>query len=351
MTLQLAAGDLRTADFDYELPRELIAQAPTEPRDAARLLVLDRATARISHRVVRELDQLLRAGDLLVANRTRVLPARLIGRKRVGGGRVELLLLKEHAHGRWEAFVRPGRRLKPGTEVEVLAADGALRVQVGEMLPGGRRLVQLDEASPSRVGPFTLGVLPLPPYIKGWQGDPERYQTVYGDVLGSVAAPTAGLHFTPGLLTRLQRMGVGLELVTLHVGPDTFRPIRAERVLEHDMHAEWASVPAQTLASISATRSRGGRVVAVGTTTVRAIESVAGLDESGGWSGWTRLFIMPGYEFRRVDALLTNFHLPRSTLLLLVSAFAGRDRISAAYDEAVRRRYCFYSFGDAMLIW
>jgi S-adenosylmethionine:tRNA ribosyltransferase-isomerase len=339
----------RTADFDYELPAELIAQSPAEPRDSARLLVLNRSNERPEHRVVRDLDQLLRPGDLLVANRSRVWPARLIGRRSDSGGRVEALLLRQDSAGAWQALVKPGRRLRPGTRVAFEREGRRVEALVGaRQSDGGRLLSVLAPAESNDL--LTVGETPLPPYIQGWSGDPERYQTVFADRPGSAAAPTAGLHFTPRLLSCLAERGVRFETITLHVGTDTFRPIRAELIEEHELHAEWAEVPAELLAAAAETRRRGGRVVAVGTTAVRALESAATCATSTGWSGWTRLFIRPGYRFQLVDALITNFHLPRSSLLLLVSALAGRERILAAYREAVAQRYRFYSFGDAMLL-
>ena len=342
---------LRTDDFDFDLPAELIAQTPAEPRDSARLLVLNRESGRLDHRVFRELDQLLQPGDLLIGNRSRVWPARLVGRRSDTGGRVGALLLRQAAGGDWEALVRPGRRLQPGTRVVFERAGHSVEVEIRARLASGGRLLRVLEPADSS-DLLDVGATPLPPYIRGWSGDPERYQTVYGDRLGSSAAPTAGLHFTPDLLDRLMRRDIGFDFVTLHVGTDTFRPIRATMVDEHEMHAEWAEVPAGVLARISETRARGGKVVAVGTTAVRGLESAAAAAAAGGdgWSGWTRLFIRPGHHFVLVDALITNFHLPRSSLLLLVSALAGRENILSAYREAVSRHYRFFSFGDAMLL-
>ncbi len=336
--------DSRTSDFDYDLPRELIAQQPLEPRDAARLLVLDRATRTVAHHAVRDLPLLLRRGDTLVVNRSRVIPARVHGRL-AGGGRAEVLLLRRLEPGRWRALARPARRLRAGATISL--EDGlTLRVTaVGEA--GLRDLAVEGSARDLDEALLRQGGMPLPPYIRGWRGDPERYQTVYADVDGSAAAPTAGLHFTPELLERSRRAGIGRATVTLHVGLDTFRPVAVDDPSAHRMHAEWYEVPSETAAAVEATRARGGRVVAVGTTSVRALESWA---STGSAEGWTRLFIRPGYPFGVVDTLLTNFHLPRSTLLMLVSAFAGRDLVLAAYAEAVRERYRFFSFGDAMLI-
>jgi S-adenosylmethionine:tRNA ribosyltransferase-isomerase len=340
-------SEARTADFDYELPRELIAQTPAEPRDAARLMVVDRRTGRLAHHTFAQLDQLLTPKDLLVANRTQVMRARLVGQRVGSGGRAEALLLRQTGEHEWDALVRPGRRLQPGSLVEFARNGNRLVAEVGSRLSGGRRRLRIAEPSVNAEQLLALGEAPLPPYIDSWSGELERYQTVYADRPGSAAAPTAGLHFTPRLLARLREIDVGLEFITLHIGPDTFRPIRAGSLASHRMHAEWAEVPGETTAAIRTTRERGGRIVAVGTTTVRALESVAAEEQQ---SGWTRLFIRPGHRFQWVDALITNFHLPRSTLLVMVSAFAGRQRVMAAYREAIEREYRFYSFGDAMLL-
>jgi S-adenosylmethionine:tRNA ribosyltransferase-isomerase len=344
--------NLQTAAFDYELPGELIAQTPVEPRDSARLLVLERASGKISHHVFCDLDRLLCPVDLLIANRTRVLPARLYGRRIGTGGRVEALLLRKRGASAWEALVRPDRRLPPGTQVAFNGADRSVLAEVGQRLSGEVRVLSMRQALEANYL-LELGKQPIPPYIKAWSGDPERYQTVYGDRPGSVAASTAGLHFRPELLSRLREAGIRTEFITLHVGTDTFRPIRTETISAHQMHAEWAEVGGRTLVEIDNCRRRGGRVVAVGTTTVRALETAiaAGNDHAGkGWSGRTSLYITPGFRFRGIDALITNFHLPRSTLLVLVSAFAGREAVLAAYREAIARRYRFYSFGDSMLV-
>jgi S-adenosylmethionine:tRNA ribosyltransferase-isomerase len=335
---------MRTADFDYHLPEELIAQAPAEPRDAARLLVLERSSGALDHRRVRDLPEILRPRDLIVVNRSRVLPARIVGRL-PGGGRAELLLLRRRAPGQWQALCRPARRLRAGTRVTVTADVEVHVVAAGE---GGLREVLAESAAADRdAALLAAGTVPLPPYIRGWAGDPERYQTVFGDVEGSAAAPTAGLHFTPDLLARLQGAGVGLAKLVLHVGLDTFRPVTEDDPAAHRLHREWYTVPPETGDLVAATRAQGGRVVAVGTTAVRALEAWAATGEA---EGWTDLFVRPGHRFRMVDALLTNFHLPRSTLLMLVSAFAGREQALAAYGEAIRRRYRFFSFGDAMLL-
>lgn len=348
--------------FTYELPPELIAQAPATPRDSSRLLVLDRATGLATHATFREIGRWLRPGDLLVANRSRVVPARLRGRRVPSGGRVELLLLRRVGPGCWEALVRPGKNLAPGTRVELAPH---LSATIVERTAAGGRLIRFErEASDDAVGGsvkdgdvdaavLTLGSLPLPPYIRDFSGDPERYQTVYGDALGSAAAPTAGLHFTPELLSDLRTRGVGFATVTLHVGLDTFRPVKAPDLREHEIHSEVCAVPEETARAVAETKARGGRVVAVGTTTVRSLETAAAAFAGApltAWSGDTRLYILPGHRFRAVDAIITNFHLSGSTLLALVSAFAGRERVLAAYAEAIERRYRFFSFGDAMLI-
>ena len=343
---------LRLSEYDYELPPELIAQEPIEPRDAARLLVLDRRTGRIEHRIFREIGDYLQPGDLLVVNDSRVLPARLFGR-RATGGQVELLLLQASSDGHWEALARPARRLRRGEVIAILPRESEhaqlAPATIVERLEEGRVLVQLPPEVLDALDRY--GHVPLPPYIRRGLRDPERYQTVYARELGSVAAPTAGLHFTPELLERLQRLGVGLARVTLHVGLGTFKPVHVEDVRQHRMHAEWYHVPAETLSAIRSTRERGHRVVAVGTTSARTLESISDrLDEPGDLTGWTDLFIVPGHRWRVVDALITNFHLPRSTLLLLVCSFAGRELIFRAYREAVERGYRFYSFGDATLI-
>ena len=343
----MRVDDLRTDAYDYDLPPELIAQQPVEPRDAARLMVVDRATGRIEHRVFRELPELLAAGDLLVANRSRVIPARLHGHRVPTGGAAELLLLRALGEGRWEALVRPGKRLAVGSRIGFGERDVfAEVVERGDA--GGRVIRFVDAAGRALEGAgfdrwlAGAGQMPLPPYIRAPLGDPERYQTVYAREPGSAAAPTAGLHFTPELLFRLRDGGVEMAHVTLHVGLDTFRPVEVEDVREHHIHSEWCELSVETATRIG----RARRVVAVGTTAVRVLET------SGGepFRGDTRLFVYPGYEFRVVDALITNFHLPRSSLLMLVSAFAGRELIRRAYEVAVAERYRFFSFGDAMLI-
>jgi S-adenosylmethionine:tRNA ribosyltransferase-isomerase len=338
--------------FDYPLPAEAIAQEPLPERDAARLLVLDRARDSLEHRVFRDLPDLLAPGDLLVLNRTRVFPARLNAR-RAGGGAAEILLLRPIDEALWEAFVRPGRRLRRGDRVEV-GESFHVRLESEAQPPDGRRQVVLEAAGESIERAIErFGHTPLPPYVRrpDRPADRERYQTVYARESGSVAAPTAGLHFTPALLTRLQESGIELAEVLLHVGPGTFRPVSVENVDDHRVAAEPFQVPPSAAAAVAKARERGRRVVAVGTTTVRTLESAAG--PAGGIearAGETDLVIVPGYRFHVVDALVTNFHLPRSSLLLLVASLAGRERILSAYAEALRLGYRFYSYGDAMLV-
>lgn len=347
---------MRLADFDYALPPGLIAQHPATPRDASRLLVVDRATGQFAHRVFSEITDFLRQDDVLVLNDTRVVPARLRGRRPGTGGAVEILVLRHAGGDWWEAMVRPGHRLQPGAVVEV--GPEGVQVEIGESPRQGRRLVRPRADGRRLVRPSAgwrmpellrrAGEMPLPPYIRERLDDPERYQTVYAREEGAVAAPTAGLHFTTALLQRLGAQGVQTVTLTLHVGPGTFQPVTAEDVRDHRMDAEHYTI---TPSAAEAINARRGRLVAVGTTAVRALETAAapkGLVASG--QGWTDLFIVPGFEFRAVQALVTNFHLPRTTLLMLVCAFAGRELILRAYGEAIRERYRFYSFGDAMLI-
>jgi S-adenosylmethionine:tRNA ribosyltransferase-isomerase len=332
-------------EYDYDLPPELIAQTPAERRDASRLLVLDKHTGALEHRLFRDLPSLLRPGDALVFNDTRVLHARLRGRRETTGGAAELLLLRPRGEGLWEAMARPGRRLREGEE---LLLDSGARVRIRTRLEGGTVEVELPPEVAEHLDAH--GELPLPPYIRDYQGDPERYQTVYARSEGSVAAPTAGLHFTEGTLESLAERGVSLQYITLHVGMGTFKPVQVENVEDHRMHSELYCVPEGLVVGLSRTRARGGRVVAVGTTTARSLEAVALQPEQAGRWGETDIFIRPGHRWRLVDGLITNFHLPRSTLLMLVSALAGRERVMRAYEEAVRERYRFYSFGDAMLV-
>lgn len=347
---------MKTADFDYELPAELIAQTPASPRHASRLMVVERATGQIAHRHFYEIVEYLRPGDLLVANDSRVIPARLYGRKVPTGGRVEILLLAKRGERLWEALMR-GKHLVPGTVVALDAAGDApaLTCRVVEVTEAGSRLLEFE--TPVEPWLEKIGTVPLPPYIHVPLEDRERYQTVYARVSGSVAAPTAGLHFTPELMEQVQALGARFVFVTLHIGLDTFRPVKEEEVEQHRIHTEWCTLPAETAEQINAARREGRRIIAVGTTSVRVLETGGKLAAQKGigdavvpFTGQTDLFIYPGFTFRVVDAMITNFHLPRSTLLMLVSAFAGRELILHAYQEAVRLRYRFYSFGDAMLI-
>jgi len=343
---------MHLSDFDYELPPELIAQEPLADRTASRLMVVHRATGRIEHRVFRDITDYLRPGDLLILNETKVLPVRLHGRKAGTGGRVELLLLRPGGEGEntWECLARPGRRLPPGTVMEFAAG---LRGEVTARTAAGGRLVRfsLPEGKDFETILNEAGEVPLPPYIKKSLADPSRYQTVYAREPGSAAAPTAGMHFTPGLLRSLRAAGVGTASVVLHIGLDTFRPVQTEDITAHRMHREYYNIPEGTSLAVNAAKREGRRVIAVGTTSTRCLETAALRDGTvPPGAGWSELFIYPGFRFRVVDALLTNFHLPRSTLLMLVSAFAGRELILRAYREAVKHRYRFFSFGDAMLI-
>ena len=357
---------MKTSDFDYDLPPELIAQTPVEPRDASRLLVLDRATGQLAHRHFADISDYLRPGDLLVGNNSRVIPARLHGVKETGGS-VEIFLLKPQAGGSWQCLVG-GKGLRPGVRVRIDhgTREGEILATVLSETESGGRVIAFDP--PVDEWLWDVGETPLPPYIHEPLTDAERYQTVYSRIEGSVASSTAGLHFTPELLIQLREHGVRFATVTLHIGLDTFRPVQVENVEEHQIHREWAKLPADTARAINETKLAGGRVIAIGTTVVRTLESAAKIalgfrpcDDipEGAVCGWqtvaafegeTDLFIKPGFKFRAVDAMTTNFHLPKSTLLMLVSAFAGKELIDRAYAEAIRERYRFYSFGDAMLI-
>ncbi len=343
---------LLTSDFDYDLPSGLIAQEPMRPRDACRLLVLDRSSGQTDHRRFTDLVEYLEPGDLMVVNETRVLPARLQGVKEGTGGKVEVLLLRERGGDTWECLVHPGRRLQPGAKI--LFGDLAMRGRVvGALEESGGRLVQFKVREGTlRDVIHRIGEVPLPPYITEPIKDPEEYQTVYGTDEHSAAAPTAGLHFTTGLLDRIQQAGVHLAAVELDVGLDTFRPVTEEEPHDHHIHSEHFVVPQRTAQAVNDCRARGGRVFAVGTTTVRALESA--YDEGSkclvGAQGMTDLFVLPGFRFGAVDALVTNFHMPRSTLLMMVCAFAGRGSVMRAYETAVREKYRFLSFGDAMLV-
>ena len=335
---------MHTSDFDYNLPESSIAQTPAEPRDSSRLLVLHRDTGNLEHRIFRDVTDYLNAGDLLVLNQTRVIPARIFARKETGG-RVELLLLRRRDELTWEALVG-GKGLRVGRLAQI---DDGPEVKIIEELDGAERLIKFSE--PIELYFSKVGNVPLPPYIHEKLNDPERYQTVYAKEPGSAAAPTAGLHFTPRLLEELQVKGVRVAYVTLHVGLDTFAPVNEDDPEEHKIHSEWCELTQETADAINETRARGGRVIAVGTTSVRTLESAAvGQDGILSYIGSTSLYVLPGYHFKIVDAMITNFHLPKSTLLMLVSAFAGRERILETYATAISEGYHFYSFGDAMLI-
>lgn len=339
---------MKKSDFDFYLPEELIAQTPLEKRDGSRLLVLDKESGAMEHRHFYDLPEYLRAGDCLVLNNSRVLPARLIG-TRPGGGAVELVLLRDLGEGRWECLSRPGRKTKPGTEL--FFGSGELKATVEAVAEGGNRIVKFDYQGIFLEVLERLGKMPLPPYIKEELQDPERYQTVYSRELGSAAAPTAGLHFTNELLEKIQAMGVKVCYVTLHVGLGTFRPVKEDEIENHEMHSEFCIIPEDTARTVTETKQKGGRIVAVGTTSCRTLESFAKDDGTlEACSGWTDIFIYPGYSFKCIDALVTNFHLPESTLIMLVSALAGREHILNAYKTAVEEKYRFFSFGDAMFI-
>ena len=339
---------MKTSDFNYELPQELIAQTPLERRDSSRLMTLDRETGKTEHRHFYELPSLLRPGDCLVLNNSRVIPARLIG-KRETGGAAEVLLLIDRGEQNWECLVRPGKKCRPGTKL--IFGEGRLTAEVLCVLDGGNRLIHFNYEGVFLEILEALGKMPLPPYIKEELQDGERYQTVYSKVAGSAAAPTAGLHFTPELLEQIQNMGVRTAYVTLHVGLGTFRPVKEDEIESHDMHAEYCMISKEAADTINAARRNGGRVICVGTTSCRTLESWAAEDGTlKETSGWTNIFIYPGYRFKITDGLITNFHLPESTLIMLVSALAGREQVLNAYQEAVRMKYRFFSFGDAMFI-
>lgn len=334
---------MKTSDFDYNLPQKMIAQTPAEPRDSSRLLVLHRDSGEIEHRIFRDIGEYLRPNDILVLNQTRVIPARIYARKETGG-KVELLLLRKEDELTWRALVG-GKGLVAGKKIII---ENACNAEVVDVLEGAQRLIRFDTA----IEPFfpQIGNVPLPPYIHAKLEDPERYQTVYAQEPGSAAAPTAGLHFTPRLLNALKAKGVEIAHVTLHVGLDTFAPVTEEKVEEHHIHTEWRQVTPEAATKINNAKQAGGRVVAVGTTSVRTLESASQTGEILPSSGATSLFILPGYEFQIVDMMITNFHLPKSTLMMLVSAFAEREMILKAYEVAMREGYRFYSFGDAMLM-
>jgi S-adenosylmethionine:tRNA ribosyltransferase-isomerase len=343
---------MRIDEFDFDLPERLIAQTPLKDRSGSRLMVLNKTTGEIEHRTFAELTNYLQPGDTLVLNDTRVIPARLFGTKRDTGAKVELLLLKSLGDDRWETLARPAKRLKPGVIVDFGTAEAPLlEAAIEEEGEAGSRIVRFRYEGIFQELLDRLGQMPLPPYIREKLDDPERYQTVYARREGSAAAPTAGLHFTKPMLERIERQGIRLAYITLHVGLGTFRPVSVETVEDHVMHSEYYELSAETARLLNEAE---GRIIAVGTTSARTLETVAGRFAQGRLepcSGWTDIFIYPGYRFRMVDALLTNFHLPKSTLIMMVSAFAGKDRIFRAYREAIREEYRFFSFGDAMFIY
>ena len=339
---------LKTSDFYYDLPEELIAQTPLKQRDSSRLMVLDRVTGEVKHRHFCDILDYLQPGDTLVMNDSRVLPARLLGHRPTGGA-VEVLLLRDLGQKRWECLCKPGRKMQVGHEV--IFGNGELTGVVTEIREDGNRVVEFRYDGIFLEVLERLGKMPLPPYIKAELQDQERYQTVYSREVGSAAAPTAGLHFTQDLLDKIREKGVQTAFVTLHVGLGTFRPVKAEEITDHHMHAELCMISAETADILNATRGRGGRIICVGTTSCRTLESLVNDDGSfEPQSKWTEIFIYPGYQFKAMQGLITNFHLPESTLVMLVSAFAGRENVLAAYQEAVRQHYRFFSFGDAMCI-
>jgi S-adenosylmethionine:tRNA ribosyltransferase-isomerase len=340
---------MKSSDFYYELPQELIAQEPLKDRSSSRLLVLDRKTGDIEHRVFSDIREYLRPGDCLVLNDTRVIPARLLGSREDTGGKIEFVLLKNIEGDIWEVILKPGRRAKPGARF--VFGGGDLRAEIIEVVEGGNRLVRFEYKGIFQEVLDRVGIIPLPPYITKKLEDAERYQTVYSKYRGSAAAPTAGLHFTQTLLGELKQEGIELAYLTLHVGLGTFRPVKVENVEEHVMHSEYYVLKPDAAETINKARAAGGRIISVGTTSCRVLETISSEDGHLEPSeGWTSIFIYPGYRFKIVDALITNFHLPESTLIMLVSALAGKDRIMEAYRTAVENRYRFFSFGDAMLI-
>lgn len=347
--IQSNGRNMKTSDFFYELPQELIAQEPAAERSSSRLMVLDRKTGNIEHRIFREIKDYLKAGDCLVLNDTRVMPARLLGAREDTGGGIEFVLMKIISGDTWEVILKPGKRAKPGARF--IFGDGALRAEILDVTAGGNRIVRFEYEGMFQQVLDRVGIMPLPPYITKKLDDTERYQTVYSKYTGSAAAPTAGLHFTRELLGDLAGSGVHIAYLTLHVGLGTFRPVKTENIEDHVMHSEIYNLGREAADTINKARAEGGRVIAVGTTSCRVLETVSGDDGTvSPSSGSTGIFIYPGYRFKAVDALITNFHLPESTLLMLVSAFAGRENILHAYSVAVEQRYRFFSFGDAMFI-
>lgn len=340
---------MQLTDFDYHLPEKLIAQEPVEPRYASRLMVLDRAQNTIDHKIFSDLLEYLKAGDTLVLNNTKVIPARLYGIKEGTGAKIEIVLLTRHTTTKWEALVKPGKKIKPGTRI--IFGDGRLIATAIETTEVGGRILDFEYQGVFEEILDELGEMPLPPYITKELEDKNRYQTVYAKTEGSVAAPTAGLHFTEALLEQIEKLGVNVVYVMLHVGLGTFRPVKVENIKEHKMHAEYFEMDEKTASVINKTKMRGGKVIAVGTTSIRTIETAAAEDGTvKECKGWTDIFIYPGYRYKVVDLIITNFHLPKSTLLMLISAFYDRDEIMKAYDVAVEEKYRFFSFGDAMLI-
>lgn len=340
---------MKTSDFYYDLPEELIAQTPLEQRDTSRLMTLDRETGEVEHHHFYDLLDYLNPGDCLILNNSRVLPARLLGQRLPGGGACEVLLLIDRGDKTWECLVRPGRKMRTGAKLSF--GNGELTAEVVGEVEGGNRLVRFNYEGIFLEVLEQLGKMPLPPYIKAELQDRERYQTVYSKVVGSAAAPTAGLHFTPELLEKIAAKGVGIGYVTLHVGLGTFRPVKEDEITEHEMHSEYCTIPQETADLINRTKANGGRVICVGTTSCRTLESWSNEDGTmEAKAGWTNIYIYPGYRFKVMDALVTNFHLPESTLIMLVSAFAGRENVLGAYEEAVKERYRFFSFGDAMFL-
>ncbi len=340
---------MKVSEFNYDLPKELIAQEPIQKRQMSRLLVLNRETGKVEHKHFMDILEYLNKGDCLVLNDTRVIPARLLGKREDTGGKIEFVLLKKHEDDKWEVILKPGKRAKPGAKF--LFGDGCLKAEILEILDDGMRLVRFEYEGIFEEILDRIGIMPLPPYITKRLNDKERYQTVYSKCKGSAAAPTAGLHFTNELLQALKDKGVLIAYLTLHVGLGTFRPVKVDDVQEHKMHSEYFNISEQTCDLINSARKNSGKVVAVGTTSSRVLESIS--DENGivkPYEGNTDIFIFPGYKFKSIDALITNFHLPESTLIMLVSAFAGKENIFNAYQEAIDEKYRFFSFGDAMLI-
>ena len=340
---------MNVKDFDFELPQELIAQDPLEDRSGSKLLILDKDTGKTEHRIFRDIVSYLMPGDCLVVNDTKVIPARLIGNKIGTDAKIEVLLLKRKENDVWETLVKPGKKAKIGTEISF--GDGLLKAKVIDIVEEGNRLIQFSYEGIFEEILDRLGQMPLPPYITHRLKDKNRYQTVYAKYDGSAAAPTAGLHFTPELLEEIKAKGVDIARVTLHVGLGTFRPVKVDEITEHHMHSEFFMIDEEAAEKINRAKETGHRVICVGTTSCRTVESAA--DENGhleAKSGWTQIFIYPGYKFKVLDCLITNFHLPESTLIMLVSALAGREHVLAAYEEAVKERYRFFSFGDAMFI-